>query len=445
MLARIFCVLAFIFALALGQDEVSVFKKANPLQNQKTEQNLKNSSPSTVPQNTQISQDLKNSAPQNQQSTQNSQNTQNSKNSNDYKNKINQETIKAIAGSDEPDANAGEIYETSNAVSAVLNAELKTKEAFLFEPFLIEIKVVSDVLSSLHPSVMVDSSGIKLLNPKAKFVSINKKESLVQLWFVATNQSANIKEIAVVLKRGDELVFRDGLKPHLPNIKELVPNDDFSNVVAKNLALKSFKASKFDEFSNLVNIELEATNGNLSEFKIPISNAKSGVENLKGGVEKMSANYFLIAPNSVQNISFCYYNTATGSYEYIDVPIRPTSSELSTQTNLNPSESEFAKYKAITIYALIILALFGFMLWRSFYCLVIAIILGVYALYDARPFSQITIKSGAEVTILPTSGSSVFHKSANDESVKVLGKSGQYTKIMLENQKIGWIRNENIK
>lgn len=425
MLSRIFWIFAVVCVL-FATDEVSVFKKANPLQNQKTEQ--KNPAPSIAP---------KNSA--------NVQNTQNPKNSNDYKNKINQETIKAIAGSDEPDASTGEIYEHATAVNAALNAELKTKETFLFEPFLIEFKVSSDMLSSLHPSVMVDSGGIKFLNPKAKFVSINKKESLIQLWFVALNKTAHIREIAVILKRGDELVFRDGIKPRLPNIKELMPNDDFSNVVAKNLALKSFKASKFDEFSNLVNIELEATNGNLSEFKIPFSNTKSGVENIKGGVEKMSANYFMITPNNIQNISFSYYNTATKNYEYIDVPIKPTSSELSTQTNLNPSESEFAKYKSLTIYILIIICLFGFMLWRSFYALVIAIILGVYALYDARPFSQITIKSGAEVTILPTNGSSVFYKSANDESVKVLGKSGQYTKILLNDKKIGWVRNENIK
>ena len=85
------------------------------------------------------------------------------------------------------------------------------------------------------------------------------------------------------------------------------------------------------------------------------------------------------------------------------------------------------------------------MLWRSYYGLVLAVIFSSYAFYDARPFAGANIKAGSAVTILPVNGSSVFYRPSSDEKVQVLLSQEKYTKILLDNGKIGWVRNENIK
>ena len=159
----------------------------------------------------------------------------------------------------------------------------------------------------------------------------------------------------------------------------------------------------------------------------------------------MSANYFVITKQDVLNINFSYFNALNKNYEVFSLPIEISGDDLSTQTNLNPQTSEFATYKSMAIYAIIVICLFSFMLWRSFYGIVLAVILGAYALYDARPFSQITVRQNAEISILPTRNSSVFHVLKTQQSLKVLDKYKNYTKVLLDDGKIGWIRNENIK
>ncbi|MBC3782304.1 SH3 domain-containing protein, partial [Campylobacter fetus subsp. venerealis] len=65
--------------------------------------------------------------------------------------------------------------------------------------------------------------------------------------------------------------------------------------------------------------------------------------------------------------------------------------------------------------------------------------------YDNRPFSDAKLKINSEVKILPTSNSTIFFVANRPEKVKIMAKNGNYTKILLENKKIGWVSNENIE
>lgn len=358
---------------------------------------------------------------------------------------LNPNELRNIAGSDEPDVTGAELYEKSEPVKINLEAKLLGEKVYTYEPFGIELTLKGEALAQFRPELSLKLKNAKNLNPKVRFVDIAKDESKATLWFIAYEADASIDDIAVVLKRGGEFVLRQSVETKTPLIKPLAQKDDFCNVVASELSLKSFKASKFDEFNNLITLELEAKNATLSEFKVPLNGARGGVDSIKGGQTNTTATYSLIAPSEAKKITFSYFNTAKNSFETIEAQIKPASNDLSTQTSLNPVTSEFATYKSIAVYVLIILCLLSFMLWRSYYGIVLAVILGAYALYDAKPFAGASIKAGSEVTILPASGSSVFYKPNNDEKVQVLLSQEQYTKILLDNGKIGWVRNENIK
>ena len=119
--------------------------------------------------------------------------------------------------------------------------------------------------------------------------------------------------------------------------------------------------------------------------------------------------------------------------------------DLSTQVNLNPKESEFELYKDITIYSLIAIFLLFFIFKKSYYSLIIAIVFGIYSFYDNKPFSDATLKANSEVKILPTNNSTIFYISDKPQSVKVMSKNDKYTKILLENKNIGWVKNEDME
>ena len=112
---------------------------------------------------------------------------------------------------------------------------------------------------------------------------------------------------------------------------------------------------------------------------------------------------------------------------------------------LNPKDGEFQLYKEISVYIAIVISLLIFIWQRSYYWLLIAIAFIAYSLYDNKPFSDATLKDGAKVRILPMPNSTIFAITTKEQNVKVITKKDNFTKIILQNQTIGWVENENIK
>ena len=62
-----------------------------------------------------------------------------------------------------------------------------------------------------------------------------------------------------------------------------------------------------------------------------------------------------------------------------------------------------------------------------------------------KTFSDATLKANSQVQILPTHNSIIFYTPKEDENIKVMLKKKDYTKILLKNDQIGWVKNEDIK
>ncbi len=353
--------------------------------------------------------------------------------------------ISGILGTDEPEPTKDELYQYSHLGDLDITLSTSAQSVYVYEPFYIDVVAHMAGTTRLNPSLSIKSNGAKLINKKINFTELAQGEYSTRLWFELTSLDASIDEIAVVMKRGGELVKRSGKAPKMPTITPLEPKDDFCNVVADELIIKSIKSSKFNELNNLILIKLEVRNGNLSEFSLPKKYQKQGIENLKGDISSMSANYFIISNQDETNIKFSYFNAISKSYKSFDLPIKISGDNLSTQTNLNPKTSELATYKSIIIYAITIVCLLSFVLWRSIYGLILGIIFIVYALYDARPFSEVTVKPNTEISILPMENSRIFYTIKNEKNLKILGTYKNYTKVLLDDDKIGWIQNQSIK
>ncbi|MFW5618471.1 SH3 domain-containing protein [Campylobacter hyointestinalis] len=360
---------------------------------------------------------------------------------------INIDDIKKIAPTDEPDYNTvgTQIYENIEPNETKMSVSKIKKSVYVHQIFSLDLKADTGHNLAFDLNLSINANDISWLNPKPNWIQSKKGVYDTTLWFEANKESANIEDITLILNRNGDFFQKASIKPKLPLIKNLKQAENFSNTVADNLEIKKVKSSKFDDENNLITLELEIKNGNLSSFFIPSNFQKQGIESIKGDYNNQTGNYFIIANNKIKSIEFSYYNLKEAKFKNFNLDVNVQDDDLSTQVNLNPKESEFELYKDITIYSLIAIFLLFFIFKKSYYSLIIAIVFGIYSFYDNKPFSDATLKANSEVKILPTNNSTVFYISDKPQSVKVMSKNDKYTKILLENKNIGWVKNEDME
>ncbi|MEE3704265.1 hypothetical protein V2I29_01535 [Campylobacter sp. CX2-8023-23] len=359
---------------------------------------------------------------------------------------ITNEQMQGIADTDEiMDIDPSLIYQNIDPVELSLSSQSVEKSVYIYQPFTLNLVANTDKILDFDMNLTLQSNDITWLNQKPLW---SKKAAGVyetSIHLIASSPNADIEAITLTLKRNGMFFQNRTIKPNLPLIKAIKPKGNFANFVGENLEIKMFKSSKFNEYSNLTTIELSSKNGNLTLFNIPGNFEKQGFDTLKGDYKNQSGIYLIISDNNLTNINFSYYNLAKNSFDDINLTINVQDSDLSTQVPLNPKDGEFQLYKEISIYIAIIISLLIFIWQRSYYWLLIAIAFIAYSIHDNKPFSDAKLKANAKVRILPMSNSTIFAIAAKEQNVKIITKNENYTKIILQNQTIGWVDNESIK
>jgi hypothetical protein len=60
------------------------------------------------------------------------------------------------------------------------------------------------------------------------------------------------------------------------------------------------------------------------------------------------------------------------------------------------------------------------------------------------PQKQICIKKGTKIRILPVNNATIFEVTKNKIQLTKIGSTKGFSKVELKNNKIGWIKNEDI-
>lgn len=363
-----------------------------------------------------------------------------------FESRITNEQIQGIADTDEIiDIDPSLIYQNIDPVELNLSSQSKDKSIYIYEPFSLNLTAKTDKILDFDMNLTMRLNNITWLNPKPLW---NKKSAGVYettIWLLASSSQSSIESLTLTLNRNGMFFQNKTIKPDLPLIKSIESKDNFANFVGEDLKIEMIKSSKFNEYSNLTTIELISKNGNLTLFNIPGEFQKQGFDSLKGDFKNQNGIYFIISDNNITDINFSYYNPIYNIFNDINLTINVQDSDLSTQVPLNPKEGEFKLYKDLSIYFAIIIFLAIFIWKKSYYSLVIAIAFIAYSLYDNKPFSDAKLKTDTKVRILPTSNSTIFAITTKEQDVKIITKKDNYTKVILQNQTIGWVENENIK
>ena len=119
---------------------------------------------------------------------------------------------------------------------------------------------------------------------------------------------------------------------------------------------------------------------------------------------------------------------------------------VSTQTDLNPNDSNFEKYKKIFSIVVFVLLLILLLVKRNKILMVLTFITFIVAVIYNLPNSKGIVIKDSYIYILPTKNSTIFFKVDSNQKIEVLQRKNGFIKVLgLDNEFIGWIKEDSFE
>jgi len=312
------------------------------------------------------------------------------------------------------------------------------------EIFPITIKTLSTVkeFSSITYELL-NSDGLKLLN-ETPFREKDSKYFYDTFYFVTTHSNANIPDFKATIRGFDDTLYRDTtLDGFKLNVVTLNPKSNFANIVADNFELLEFKTTAYDDNHNIVVFVATAKNCDIASFRLKDA-YKQGIESITESPFNSKLVYYGVIKKEIENLSFTYFNLLQNNFLGLNIPIIVDDDSVTTQTDLKPKDQSHDRVKML-LASLIALIAFLLILWRKKYIYLVFILIPLaYVLYIAIPSKEVCIKVGSKIYLLPVHNGTIFEKTNTVYYLQKEGSVEDFVKVKLKNEKIGWVKNEDI-
>jgi len=284
-------------------------------------------------------------------------------------------------------------------------------------------------------------SGIQLLKENKQTQTIGKY-TYETFPFLVTNRYPKLPDITASLQgtQAYDTTTIDGAK--LTAIK-LNPKKDFSHILANSLTLVEYKTTAYDNKSNILVFMIKAEHSYLK--KTHFENVlKQGIESLTQTTEVSKLTYYVIISKEIENFSFSYFNLLKNRFLSLSIPIIVDDDSVVTQSDLRPKDQSHEILK-VEIAAGISFLAFLFILWRKKYIYLLFILIPlVYIAWMMLPAKEVCIKEGSQLHLLPVDNGTIFETTKSKLTLTKEGSAKAYTKVKLQNDKIGWVKDEDI-
>ena len=265
--------------------------------------------------------------------------------------------------------------------------------------------------------------------------------------FLATGRNAKLPDIeaSLVTDYTNENIQYDTstLSGKKLNVITLNPKKNFSNIIANSFELIDYKTTKYDESNNIVVLSAKASNSNIKAMHFN-NVSKQGIESSKNSYKSSKITYYVVINKDLENFSFSYFNLRKNKFSLINIPIVVIDDSVVTQSDLKPKNQSHEQLK-MKIAAGVALIAFIFILWRKKYVYMIFIIIPLgYVIYLAIPQKDVCIKKGSQLHLLPVYNGTIFETTQSQYNLPKEGKIKGFVKVKLHNNKIGWVKNEDI-
>jgi hypothetical protein len=264
------------------------------------------------------------------------------------------------------------------------------------------------------------------------FLDVNGSKALPKITATAVNSENNNTYPTSAVLPSQQL-----------DVITLNPPANFSHIIAKDLNITDYKTTTYDNQYNMILFSAQASQSDLSAIHIT-GPLKQGIESLSNDYNSSSVVYYAIVNKEMQNFTFTYFNLTTQSYSSVSIPIIVVNDTVSTQSDLSPTNQQHTTVKLI-VASVILFLLFIIIIFRKKYIyMFVALIPIIYIVYLLIPAQIVCIKQGSDIQILPIPQGVVFEHTNKILNLEKLVEKQGYTKIKLQNNKVGWVSNENI-
>jgi hypothetical protein len=317
------------------------------------------------------------------------------------------------------------------------------KRIFKGQIFPITIKTLSTEKNFEEISYeFYNGSGVRLLNEKP--VTKEKDHYFYHtFYFASTSKNVKTPDITISLVYSkyikDELVF---LKGKRLKVVSLNPPKDFANIIANNFYMTQYKTNQYSDRENISVFSLEADFSVITDFHL--GDYVQGIESNTSDIKHSSMTYYVIIPKGLEQLEFSYFHLPSKKFKKIIMPIILDDDSVSTQSNLTPKDHRHTQIKLYIAITVAFISLILFILRKRYFYLIIVVLAAVYALYVSIPIQNACVKKGSSIYLLPMSNGTVFEVTSKKKIFEIEGSIDGYIKVKLHNNKIGWIKNENL-
>jgi hypothetical protein len=308
---------------------------------------------------------------------------------------------------------------------------------------IVKALITTDNFDGLSTSFS-NSSNVTVLNANSVWRKVSNDTYENSYYFKAKSSNFRLPNINVKLQVNGSVLDESELSSPSIRYSDIGTGDTrFSGVMADKFILKAYKTKQYNNKEALTIIDIDAQNSNLEDFKLQ-GITEQGVSAIKEEDGKQNLVFYFVTPIYEKKVVFTYYNLATRSFKDIKIPLILQNELVSTQTDLNPNDSTFERYKKI--FAIVVFALFLilFVIKRNKILMIFTVLTFIIALLYNLPNSKGIVKKDSYVYILPTKNSTIFFKVDNDQKVEILQRRNGFIKVLgQDNDFIGWIKEES--
>jgi len=339
-------------------------------------------------------------------------------------------------------------HQSSQSLYASL--EKAPKIIFKNQRFKISLKatITTDEFDKIETR-FIGHKNISIINSTNEWKYGNKNNFYNSYFFKVQSQDYRLPTFQILMYKDGKVFEIITLKTkHITYTNVADDNENFSNIIAKNLEIITHKTKQYTNNQLLTILELKAQQGNLEDFYLK-NFKEQGVNSIEEDSSNQTAIYYAIIPVFSKKISFDYYNSQTNKFVKLHSPVVLTNELVSTQTDLNPNKSNILLYKKILTGSLALLFFVIFLFRRQFmYIFITLIFLIIFILYNL-PNERVQVKKASNIYILPTNNSTVFYKFNKSRKVEILNRKDDFVKIFFKEsirnkEIIGWIKEHNI-
>lgn len=268
-----------------------------------------------------------------------------------------------------------------------------------------------------------------------------------KFYFKSYENNFKLPDIQVSLYSSNNLVEQRVLSAPEINFLEVAKGDkNFSNIIASKLTIVDSKSKQYTNKEALTVIDIQALNSNLEDFRIS-GYEEQGITLIEDEYPNQHMIYYVVIPIHTKSVIFNYFNTQTNRLEKINLPIKFDEELVSTQTDLNPNNSNFEFIKKIIVASIALLFLILFIWKRNYLYLVLFLLTLIVFILFVMPNKTVRLKANSVIYILPTKNSTIFQKVATQTIVEDMKRKNGFVKIMFkinENKYIGWVKEKDV-